>query len=263
MSLQDQVALVTGASSGIGAAVARHLGRANAKVVLAARNQSALARVAREVVALGGQALIQPTDVRDATQCQRLIQRAQEQWGRLDILINNAGLGFSNPVGQLDPDEVRQQIETNLLGVIWCSNAAVPLMRQQRSGTIINIGSVAGRIGMPTTSVYSATKFGLDGFTQSLHSEVAAHGIDVVLLNPGFVATDFSRRASRGGPDDRLRPGPELTADEVALAVMRLIEHPQRQQVISWHYRLITGVQRFAPGVVAQILARVGRRIAG
>lgn len=255
-----QVAIVTGASSGIGAAVARHLARAGMRVVLAARNEAALETVAREVVALGGAALVVPTDVRDAAQCRALIEQTVAQWSRLDILINNAGLGFSNRVGQLAEAEVQAQIETDLTGVIWCCNAAVPVMERAGCGAIINIGSVAGRIGLPTSAVYCAAKFGLDGFTQSLRAEVHGRGIAVSLLNPGFVATDFSRRASRGGDDTRSRPGPEMSADDVALRIMQLLKHPRRQVVMTWPYAVVAEVARFAPGTVAWVLARVGKR---
>ncbi len=260
-NLAGQVAIVTGASSGIGAATARHLARAGVRVVLAARNLAALEQVAREVTALGSSALIIPTDVRDPAQCTALVERALAEWGRLDILINNAGLGYSNRVGDLSADEVRAQIDTDLTGVIWCCNAAVPAMLSAGRGAIINIGSVAGRIGLPTSSVYCAAKFGLDGFTQSLRAEVHRQGIAVALLNPGFVATDFSRRASRGGVDTRSRPGPKMSADDVAAMILRLLERPRRQVVMTWPYALLTGISRLLPGLVSWAMARVGSRL--
>lgn len=259
--LAGQVAIVTGASSGIGAATARYLAHAGVRVVLAARNQIALEQVARDVSALGSAALIVPTDVRDPAQCTALVEQTIATWGRLDILINNAGLGFSNRVGALAVDEVRAQIDTDLTGVIWCCNAAVPVLLKARRGAIINVGSVAGRIGLPTSSVYCAAKFGLDGFTQSLRAEVQPMGIAVSLLNPGFVATNFSRRASRGGPDTRSRPGPEMSADDVAAMIIKLLHRPRRQIVMTWPYCALTGLNRFFPGVAAWIMARVGRRL--
>jgi NADP-dependent 3-hydroxy acid dehydrogenase YdfG len=260
--LAGKVAIVTGASSGIGAATARHLARAGVRVVLAARNLAALEQVAREVTALGSSALVIPTDVRDPAQCAALVERTLAEWGRLDILINNAGLGYSNRVGMLNADEVRAQIDTDLTGVIWCCNAAVPAMLNAGRGAIINIGSVAGRIGLPTSSVYCAAKFGLDGFTQGLRTEVQRRGVAVSLLNPGFVATDFSRRASRGGVDTRSRPGPEMSSDDVAAAILRLLQRPRRQVVMTWPYAIATGIARLLPGLTAWIMARVGARMA-
>ncbi|HEY1014271.1 MAG TPA: SDR family oxidoreductase [Herpetosiphonaceae bacterium] len=259
--LDGKTVVLTGASSGIGAATARHLARAGARIVLAARDRAALERVAREVEALGGEALVAPTDVRLQADCEALVAACLERWGRIDILINNAGLGYSLPVGQLIAAEVEAQLATNLLGVIWCCNAAVPLMLAQGGGAIINIGSVAGRVGVPLASVYCATKFGLDGFTQSLRSEVSRQGVAVSLLNPGFVATDFSRRASRGAADTRQRPGPEMSADEVALAIMALIRRPRRQVVMTWPYRLLTGIGRLAPGLMGWAMAQASRVI--
>lgn len=249
-NLHSKTAIITGASSGIGMAATRKLAHEGANVVIAARNREVMQTLADEISATGRKALIVPTDVREPDQCTNLIQQTVAEFGTVDILINNAGLGYSNLVGDLVDDEVRTMIETNLLGVMWCCNAVIPIMQQQKWGRIVNVGSVAGRIALPTSSVYCATKFGLDGFSQALRAEVRRQGIGVSLLNPGYVRTDFARRAARGKTFSTSRPGPWMTADHVADKIVELVYHPRRQVIVTKPYLLATGLTRFAPGLV-------------
>jgi short-subunit dehydrogenase len=229
-----KVALVTGASSGIGEATAKRLARDGFRVALAARRADELTRVAREIEASGGQALPLPTDVRDREQIGRMVGATLDAWGHLDVLVNSAGLGYSQPVAELDPARLREQVDVNLVAVIECSQAVLPAMIAQRSGHIINVASIAGLVGLPESSVYCATKAGVIAFSEALRREVRPYGIHVTAFCPGFVATNFSprlRRIREGHPDTRRLSG-VMTADYVAGKIADTIRHPRRRVII-------------------------------
>ena len=217
------VVIVTGASSGIGRATAARLGRGGTTVVLAARRVDELAALADEIKAAGGQAVPVPTDVRDPAAITELVERATRLTGHLDGLVNNAGIGGAASILAADP-AIEQMIDVNLLAPIRLMAAVVPIMREQHSGSIVNIGSVAGEVGISGT--YSATKFGLRGMTDSVRRELAGTGIGVTLIEPGYIATAFN--ADRPG-----LPGPEI----VAAAVERALKRPRRRIVVPARYR--------------------------
>jgi NAD(P)-dependent dehydrogenase (short-subunit alcohol dehydrogenase family) len=212
------VVIVTGASSGIGRATALRLGRAGATVVLAARRADQLEEVAAEI----GAAVVVPTDVRDPAAIEALVARAREVDGRIDGLVNNAGIGGKASV-LADDDMVTQMIDVNLVAPIRLMRSVVPIMREQGSGSIVNIGSVAGEIGIAGT--YSATKFALRGMTDSVRRELAGTGIGVTLIEPGFINTGLNNRSNL--------PGPEI----VAAAVQSALRRPRRRIVVPWKYR--------------------------
>ncbi len=222
-----KVAIITGSSSGIGEAAAKRLARDGWCVTLAARRQAELARVAREVELAGGQALVAPTDVRDGAAIQRMVQATLDKWGRMDVLVNNAGVGYSARVGRLDLERVRDQVSVNLIGVIECAQAVLPTMLQRKSGHIINIASIAGLVATPGSSTYAATKFGVVGFSDALRRELHGSGVHVTTFCPGFVATGFSSRLKKlaeGRPDVMRLPGvmkPDYVADRIADAIRR------------------------------------------
>jgi uncharacterized protein len=251
MMLNNRVAIVTGASSGIGAATARAFGRAGMRVALFARRADRLDQVATDIRASGGQAIVVPGDVRDRASLAGLIDRTVAEYGRVDVLFNNAGLGRLGWLETIDPADVRLQIEVNLIGVIDAAQLALPHMIRQRSGHIINVASLAGKIGAPTYTVYAATKFALDGFTQALRREVAPWGIHVSALYPGGVETEWGdhigyRRHSRLTTPRRLR----LSADDVARAVVGLVQHPRREVILPPIARLFVWINRIAPWAI-------------
>ncbi|MDE3136475.1 MAG: 3-oxoacyl-[acyl-carrier-protein] reductase [Acidobacteriota bacterium] len=191
--LTDRVALVTGASQGIGEAIARALAEAGAKVVLAARNQEKLAAVLAGIEAAGGQALALGMDVADAAQVKAAFQKATERFGRLDILVNNAGItrdGLSMRMKIEDWDAV---LSTNLTGAYLCAQQAIPSMLRQRWGRIINISSVVAQMGNPGQVNYVAAKAGLIGLTKSLALELASRHITVNAVAPGFIETEMTQ----------------------------------------------------------------------
>jgi NAD(P)-dependent dehydrogenase (short-subunit alcohol dehydrogenase family) len=235
------VVIVTGASSGIGRATAIRLGHAGHTVVLAARRADDLDTVAAEIIAAGGAAVAVPTDVRDPAATAALIERATELTGRLDGLVNNAGVGGATSILAADAD-VAQVVEVNLLGPIRLMRAVVPIMREQRAGSIVNIGSVAGEIGIG--GVYSASKFALRGMTDSVRRELTGTGIGVTLIEPGFIAGDANSR--RPG-----LPGPEI----VAAAVERALRRPRRRIVVPAKYRAAILLANALPGLTDRLYA--------
>jgi NAD(P)-dependent dehydrogenase (short-subunit alcohol dehydrogenase family) len=217
LDLADRVAVVTGGTRGIGLATARMLVHAGSAVVVAARSGRDVERVANE---LGPRALGVACDVRHVDECERLMARTVERFGRLDILINNAGLGVFAPVEAMSLDDWHRQIETNLDGVFYCCRAALPSLKRA-GGWIINIGSLAGKNAFAGGAAYNASKFGLLGFSEALMLEVRHDGVRVSCVMPGSVATDFSGDAAAGGDW-------KLHAEDVAQVVSDLLAFPGR-----------------------------------
>ncbi len=218
MTLSDSVVLVTGASEGIGLALARRLAARGAHVVGLARSEERLAEVAAE---LGDRFQGVPCDVRDAAAVRAATDRAAEAHGRLDALVNNAGLGRFGPVDELPEEDWAAQMDTNLSGVFFATRAAVPHMKAAGRGHIVNVASVAGLVGNPELSAYNATKFGLRGFSDSTMKELRPHGIKVSCVYPGSVATAFGDKAGSGGGNPHAMP-----AEAVADTIVHVLETP-------------------------------------
>ncbi|GAA2606184.1 SDR family NAD(P)-dependent oxidoreductase [Paractinoplanes durhamensis] len=236
-----RVVIVTGASSGIGRATVTRIGRAGTTVVLAARRADELEKVAGEIRAQGGDALVVPTDVRDPAAITALTSAAIEVTGRIDGLVNNAGIGGPSSI-LADDEVVAGMIEVNLMAPIRLMRAVVPIMTEQGSGAIVNIGSVAGEIGLGGT--YSATKFALRGMSDSVRRELIGTGIGVTLVEPGFIATDLTKRR-------RGLPGPEI----VAAAVERALQRPRRRIVVPFKYRPAITLANTLPALTDRLYA--------
>jgi NAD(P)-dependent dehydrogenase (short-subunit alcohol dehydrogenase family) len=194
--LDGQVAVVTGASAGIGEATVRYLAREGARVVMAARRLDRLDQIKREIEAAGGVAHPIVVDITNEDDRRRLIGETVEKFGRIDALINNAGYGQRGPIEIVPVEKIRQNFETNLFSLIALTQLAIPVMRGQGSGRIINISSVAGRIARPLSSVYDATKHALEAISDGLRGELAPFGIQVVIIEPGFILTEFVQVAN-------------------------------------------------------------------
>ncbi len=217
LDLTGRVAVVTGAKRGIGLAIARTLAEAGASVVVAARGDKEVERVAS---ALGRGAVGIACDVRSAEECERLIERTVGALGRLDILVNNAGLGVFAPVETMRLEDWHRQLETNLDGVFYCCRSALPHLKRQ-GGWIINIGSLAGKNPFAGGAAYNASKFGLLGFSEALMLEVRHDGVRVCCVMPGSVATEFSGDAADGSAW-------KLLPEDVARVVADLLAFPDR-----------------------------------
>ena len=235
------VVIVTGASSDIGEATALRLGRPQMTLVLAARRAPELAEVARRVESNGGTAVVVPTDVRDPAAVAGLVDRAREITGRIDVLVNNAGIGGIASVLADDAD-VDRMIDVNLRAPIRLMRAVVPIMSGQGSGHIVNIGSVAGEVGIGGT--YSATKFGLRGMSDSVRRELAGTGIHVTLIEPGYIATPLNSGRKN-------LPGPEI----VAAAVDSALRRPRRRIIVPAKYRAAVLLSNALPALTDRVYA--------
>ena len=189
--LSRQVVAVTGASSGIGEATAVACARAGASVSLAARRADRIEALAQRIGEEGGRALAVETDVGDESQARAFIERTHAELGRLDVLVNNAGVMLLGPIAGAPTEEWRRMIHANVYGVLYCTHAALPLMADQGSGHIINVSSVAGRHARAGSGVYNLTKFGVGAFSEALRQESVAMGVRVTLIEPGAVATEL------------------------------------------------------------------------
>src|SRR5580704_4978595 len=189
--LKGQVVIITGASAGIGAETARRLARGGAKVVLNARRQDRLDALKREIEAAGGTALAIAGDVTSPEDRERLVQETMKADGHIDGLVNNAGYGQRGPLEIVSVESIRKNFETNVFSLIALTQLVMPIMRGQSSGTIVNISSVAGRIARPFSSVYDATKHALEALSDGMRGELAPFGVRVVIVEPGFIITEF------------------------------------------------------------------------
>lgn len=206
-SLTNKVAIVTGGGRGIGRAIALALSRAGARVALAARSEPELRAVAEEIRGQDGDALVLPTDVTRDEDMERLVERTLKEWGSIDILVNNAGWGKTGPVANSKIEEVDRTLQVNLRATMIMTRLVLPTLLQKKSGAIINIGSISGKAGSANTAAYSASKFGVIGFTQSLFEEVREHGIKVSVILPGFVDTPLIPPNKRLDRSKMIQPG--------------------------------------------------------
>jgi NAD(P)-dependent dehydrogenase (short-subunit alcohol dehydrogenase family) len=225
-ALKDRVALVTGASRGIGRAVAQAVVDAGGRVVISARTASDVDAAVRALNAdTGGSGKVAAGvtgDVRLHEDCRRMVAEAVSEFGRLDILVNNAGIGAFEPVAEMAPATWDAVIETNLSGVFYCTHEAMPHLKAASGGWVINIGSLAGKNAFPGGCAYNASKFGLIGFTEALMQEVRYDDIRVSCIMPGSVATEFGGRDDSEGADWR------IAAEDVARAVLDVLSYPGR-----------------------------------
>ena len=254
MDIKNKVVIVTGASSGIGEATARAFGREGAKVVLAARRMDKLHTLAQEINSMntGAQTLVIQADLSKLEDIQAMIAQTLEKFGRIDILVNNAGFGRLDWLENLDPiKDIQAQIELNVLGVIQTTRQVLPVMMEQRAGSIINMCSMAGLVATPTYTVYAASKHAVHGFSEALRREVKPWGIDVSLIYPGGVVTEFTQHAGIKRKTNAKTPKSMLlTAEQVANAVIKLVKRPRRMLIIPWLWSVTVFMNRFLPGLV-------------
>ena len=257
----DKVVVITGASTGIGRATAIAFAQAGARVALAARSAEALAQLAAE---LGGsqRALAIPTDVSDPAQCQQLIDRTVEAFGRVDALINNAGMVVSGLFESLMPEDMTYQFAVNFFGAIHCTQAALPYLKASR-GVIVNVSSVAGLIGTPTSSAYSASKAAMNAWARALWVEMQPYGVGVVTVCPYFTSgvklaeKGILREGSLHSTPQKRRHAPGTqTAEEVAQAILKATHRRPRIVVLSPAGKLIWLLDRLFPWLTDWVMAR-------
>jgi NADP-dependent 3-hydroxy acid dehydrogenase YdfG len=230
--LEGRVAAVTGATSGIGAATALALAGAGAKVALAGRRADRLEELAGRIEADGGTALAMPTDVTNEQEARAFVDGAADQLGGLHVLVNNAGVMLLGPVDGADTDEWRQMVEVNLLGLLYCTHAALPLLREVGGGDIVNVSSTAGRTANLGSAVYNLTKWGVNGFTEGLRQEALHSGIRVSVVEPGMVATELQSHNKNPVVVEQMEKmreqiGAPLEADDIARAILYVVSQPE------------------------------------
>ena len=206
--LSDQVIIVTGASAGIGEATARRLARAGAKIVLSARRADRLQALAREIDPSGARTLAVGGDITNEADREKLVRETLAKFDRIDGLVNNAGYGTRGPVELVPVGLIRKNFETNIFSLIALTQLVVPAMRERGSGCIVNIGSVAGKIARPLSSIYDSTKHALEALTDGLRGELKPFGVRVTLIRPGFIATEFIEAADKASADVVENAGP-------------------------------------------------------
>jgi NADP-dependent 3-hydroxy acid dehydrogenase YdfG len=230
MSLEGKVAFVTGASGGIGAAVSRSLVAAGVKVGMASRRG--------EELGLGAAAYGLTCDVRDAGQVDAAVAATVERFGRLDIVVANAGVGAYGPFLDLDPGFLEEMIDVNLKGTIYTVRAALPHLLQSDEADVVTLASEAGRRGLPHEAVYCASKFGQVGFTRALDHELREQGVRCTNVCPGGVATEFALEEGRGRKPEALAG--MMTAEDVAEIVMFVITRPRSHRILETAFRPMT-----------------------
>jgi len=233
--LDGDVAIVTGASSGIGSATAESLASRGASVVLAARRAGELEELASRIEDAGGDALVVPTDVTKDDDIDNLVDATREEYGRIDVLVNNAGLMPLANIAEADRETLQTTIDVNLRGLITLTHAVVPTMLEQESGHIVNLSSVVGRFLQANSSHYNAAKAGVKMFGDSLRLDVAEEGIRVATIEPGAVDTELLDHI----PDDEIRAGVEehvgsmdaLAPEDVARTITFVVTQPERVDI--------------------------------
>jgi len=251
-TLKGRVAVVTGASSGIGEATARTLAERGAAVVLVARAEDKLLFLEREISAAGGRVLSVRTDVADADSVEAMIERTIQEFGSLDILVNNAGLGLSGRVEDLRAEDLRHVFEVNLLGPLNCVQAALPRMR--RGGRIINVSSVIGKRAIPKVGGYCATKAALNALSDALRVEVAGRGIAVTSVYPGTTRTAFRENSRRTKSEKRGWRPRGVTPERVAEKIADAAETGGRDVYVTLPDRLFVAGTNLLPNLADLVL---------
>jgi NAD(P)-dependent dehydrogenase (short-subunit alcohol dehydrogenase family) len=263
--LSGKVVLVTGASSGIGAALARAFADRGARLVLAARRLDRLQALVAELAARAA-AIAVPTDVTQDGQLQAAVEAGVRAFGALDVAVANAGFGVGGDIGRLTVDDFRRQMETNFFGVLRTAEAALPELRKT-GGRLAIIGSVAGHVPGPRMAPYAASKFALRGYAESIHDELAPLGVTVTLISPGFVVSDIGRVDNKGRLRDRdtsrAPPWLRVPADRAARQMVAAIAARRREAVITGHGKLLVWSYRHLPWAIRFFTARAGRTQAG
>lgn len=257
--LSSRVVLITGASAGIGAATARELARAGCRLALAARRKDRLEELARELkLQHNTDVFICTADAQEPEQVRGMVESVGRHFGRLDVLINNAGVLRMSPLLAMPPEEMRQQMDTNFWAVVHSIRAAAPLMARQGGSHIINVASAASRRGLPYMAVYAATKWALAGFTEGVRTELAAQNIHFTTVYPGVIDTDMPRNVDRSRlPKDYPDHGrARLPVGHVARAIARAVRRKPVEVYVPWWMRYVGWVCTICPALVDRIVQR-------
>jgi len=257
--LKHKVAIITGASKGIGRATALLFAKEGADVVLAARSEDKLMSLRNEIKKFNVRAVVVPTDVTKKEDVNNLVRTTIAEFGRIDILVNNAGMGIHGRVAVTKYSDIEEILNVNLHGALYCIYAVLPQMLKQKSGQIINISSALGKRATPNNAAYCAAKFGLQGFSESLRAELAMNGIDVIVVCPSTTETEFFGDMKYIEPR-RPNPFPKNSAEDVAKVILKASLKRKHEVVVSFNGKLFVLFSRFFPRVMDRIMEVVARR---
>lgn len=251
---KDNVVIITGASKGIGAEVARQLAKQGAKLVLTARDEAALEAVARECEAAGAATKVVIADVAKQAECKTIVDGALAAFGRIDTLVNNAGATMWAKFEDIDDMTILERImQINYMGAVYCTHYALPHIKSTK-GRIVGIASLTGKVGVPTRTGYAASKHAMAGFFDSLRIELQETGVTVTMVYPGFVSTGIRENAS--GPDGKpikvspVKEGEVMSPEECAAIIVRAMERRQREEVMTLKGKVGQWLKLIAPGFV-------------
>jgi len=252
----DQIVFITGASSGIGAAVALEFAREGAKVALAARRLDRLTSVKEEIESLGTTALALECDVTDRESINRAVADTMAEFGRIDVVLANAGFGVSGAATRLETDDFRRQFETNVFGVIDTVYATLPHLMESK-GRLAIVSSVMGRVGLPASAPYCASKFAVLGFAESIYFDLADHGVSVTCINPGIVASEIRSVNNRGeftGKPDPASRRLIMPTEVAARKMVRAIHRKVPEYTFTGHGVFVSFISRHFPRTARMII---------
>ena len=261
---QGQVVLITGASSGIGAALAREFAAEGATLVLAARRRDRLEALASELEGKGTRALALTCDVTAEDDLAAVVGKIEEEFGHLDVVVANAGFGVLGRFEKLSLQDFQRQFDTNVFGVLRTALAALPSLKKSK-GRLVLIGSVSGHISAPQASPYSMSKYAVRALAEALYAELGPLGVSVTLISPGFVATEIQNVDNQGryreGGKDRVPAWLKMSAEKAARQIVRAVAGRKREKVITLHGKLFVALDRFLPGLIPRFFRRLGKRV--
>jgi len=258
--LKGQRVLITGASSGIGRALAEQAARAGMRVLLVGRSAEPLQQLAQTLTAEGHEASAEPADVTSPADRERLFKAAQQRFGGLDVLINNAGIGTQGPFDASSEELLRRVMEVNFFAPAEMIRGAVPLLQNGRAPAVVQVSSMTGRRSMHFWTEYSASKFAVCGLIEALRAEFVRYGIDVLLIVPGVTGTNLGKHLLKHDGKIAFQFEHGMTTDYVASRILESLRRGKAETVLGWEARWIIRANRFFPRIVDMILKRVVRK---
>ena len=263
--MRDRTVVITGASEGIGRALAHAFAREGAHLVLAARNAAALDEVVRECEGFGAKAVSVATDVADVEACRRLVERSVETYGNIDVLVNNAGISMTALFENVEDLGLYDRLmRVNYLGAVYCTHFALPHLKRS-NGLLVAVSSLQGKTGFPRSTGYAATKFAMQGFFDSLRIELEGSGVGVLVVSPGAVDTSIHLRklaadGSMAAVGGRIQRNALMPVEECARQIFRAVKRRDRELVMTFQGKLMPWMRLLAPALLDRMVARaVGR----